>query len=289
MTWIPKAEALLATASAFPALSIDERLFENWTRTAGECPPTKVKNRLGYESDALEAWHSRLRTSTVALTLEDYRRCMAFAVEAYYRGITHADFSRGKQRDAGEFITNQIQGKLGEIAVQRLLQRHGLEIELDFNVEGQVASQDITRISTRPRVWNNPALNVSIKATKLKNILLAVTESEVQMEDRRSDIYVLSQVGLFSDHLLRILKTNGDPALFGESFSQVPGFREIPARIAGWTTLARLTSGPPLQPSEIKSAFGVEMAKPNYVLSSRELSTNWDELRDSIVGRAALS
>lgn len=284
MTWIPRSEALDATRTAFPDLNIDEKIFENWTRTASECTPTKQRNRLGYESDLLTKWHDRLRDSVVRLDSEDYLRCMVFAIEAYYQGITHADFSRGKQRDAGEFLTNQIQGKLGEIALQKLLSKRDLQIELDFRVEGQVASQDIARISTRPRVWNNPAVNVSIKATKLKNILLAVTETEAITPDRRSAVYVLSQVGLFPDHILRIIKKGNAIEGLREATTLIPDFAGIPARIAGWASHGQLTEKQALSPVEIKAAFDVTMAKPNYVLLSGQLQTDWAALKSLIVG-----
>lgn len=284
MTWIPRAAALEATRTAFPELSLDEKILENWTRNAAECPPTKQKNRLGYESDLLTQWHGRLKDSVVQLDSEDYLRCMVFAIEAYYQGITHADFSRGKQRDAGEFLTNQIQGKLGEIALQKLLSKHDLEIELDFRVEGQVASQDISRISTRPRVWNNPAVNVSIKATKLKNIMLAVAETEATTPDRRSEVYVLSQVGLFPDHILRMIKQGNAVEGLKEAAKLIPDFAGIPARIAGWVTHAQLTAKPALSPIEIKAAHDVTMAKPNFVLLSGQLTTDWAALKTLIVG-----
>lgn len=284
MTWIPRAAALEETRTAFPELGLDEKILENWTRNASECPPIKQRARLGYDSELLAKWHGRLRDSVVQLDSEDYLRCMVFAIEAYYQGITHADFSRGKQRDAGEFLTNQIQGKLGEIALQKLLSKQGLEIELDFRVEGQVASQDIARISTRARVWNNPAVNVSIKATKLKNIMLAVTETEATTPDRRSEVYVLSQVGLFPDHILRIIKQGNVIEGLKETAKLIPDFAGIPARIAGWVTHAQLTEKPALSPIEIKSAHDVTMAKPNFVLVSGQLTTDWVALKTLIVG-----
>ena len=88
---------------------------------------------------------------------DEYLQCLDFAIEAVLRDYK-SGLGRVKQRDVGEFLTNQIQGKLGEIALQKLLLKHGLAVELDFKVTGQLPSQDIAKISTRKRkdVSDNP-------------------------------------------------------------------------------------------------------------------------------------
>ena len=282
MTWIPRAEALKEADNRFPQLKITEKIFRNWTEQGRECPPIKQRGRIGFDSDLFSAWFGRVESSLVALDKDDYIKCFEFAVEAYYNPITKADFNRVKQRDVGEFLTNQIQGKLGEIAFQRLMQHQELEVDLDFRVVGQIPSQDITRISTRRNVWDNPSAKVSIKATKFKNVLLAIPINEVNLPDRRSDVYILSQVGLFPDHILRILKQGGE-ALVRSSVKYIPDFASIPARVGGWATHAIVTSTPALSGDDIEKEFGIRMASPNHVLRTGQLSVDWTELKKIIV------
>lgn len=283
MTWIPRAQALAVARERFPALGMDEKMLLNWTALGNECTPQRVKNRIGYDSDQLGTWFSRVAGGLVTLSRQDYLDCFQFAVKAYYHGITKADFNRGKQRDLGEFLTNQIGGKLGEIAVQKLLQSHGLITKLDFDVAGQIPSQDIVQISTRARVWDNPRVKVSIKATKLKNILLAISANEAALRDRISDVYILSQVGLFPNHILRIMKEAGDAAL-DALVELIPPFADIPARIAGWATYDQLTARAALSGTEIEQQYGFRMSSANFVLASGELSFDWEKLKSVIVG-----
>lgn len=282
MAWITRAEALKEAERQLPQLCITEKILMNWTDEGRECPSIKQRGRIGFDSDLFLKWFGRIEASLVALDKEDYIKCFEFAVEAYYNPITKADFNRVKQRDVGEFLTNQIQGKLGEIAFHKLMLRHGLEVELDFRAVGQIPSQDITRISTRKNVWDNPAAKVSIKATKLKNVLLAVTVNEVVLEDRKSDVYILSQVGLFPDHILRILKLGGE-ALVRSSVKYIPDFAAIPARIGGWATHAIVTATPALSGDDIEKEFGIRMATPNHVLRTGQLSIDWPRLKEIIV------
>lgn len=283
MSWVPKSEALALAQARFAGLELTEKTFLNWAKAGGECPPVKQGNRIGFDAESLDAWLSRLEAGLVTLDQEDYKRCFEFAVEAYYSPMTKADFSRAKQRDVGEFLTNQIRGKLGEVAVQKLLGAKGIAIELDFRVDSLIPSQDIERVSVRGRVWNNPAKKVSIKATKLKNILLAVSVNEATLPDRKSDLYVLSQVDLFPDHLLRVLK-NSNVQLVQKAAARIPEFKPIRVRVAGWASHADLTLAPALPPAEINARWGIPMAAPNFILTSGQLSTNWDELIAQITG-----
>ena len=281
MPWISRRQVIEATATRFPVLNIDDKTFDNWIKRGGECPVIKNGARYGIDDQFMEAWHRRIEQGIVTLDREDYLQCFRFAVKAFYQ-LTRSDFNRGEQRDVGKVLTNQTSGKLGEIALKRLLTRYGIDIELDFNVIGQIASQDITRISTRPNVWNNPAAKVSIKSTKLKNFILAVPQGEADLADRRSDIYVLSLVGLFPNHILRLIKQHGE-ALLADAADLVQDFENIPARVAGWAYRAELTACL-YSPDEIKNRFGVDMGSPNYILRSGDLRTDWEQFKNALLG-----
>lgn len=283
MNHIPLKKAIEIVSSKFPLLSLNEKTIMNWAKLGRECEPFKEKGRIYFDEENLNQWCERIALSFLTLNKDDYMRCFEFAVEAYYI-MTRSDFNRAKQRDVGEFLTNQIQGKLGEIAVQRKLESYGLEMKLDFDIRGEIPSQDISQISIRKGIWNNPAVKVSIKSTKLKNILLAVPEKEAALADRRSDIYVLSQIGLFPNHILRIIKEVAKKDVSGLS-RLVPDFEYIPARIAGWAAYEQLTARSPMQGDECEAEFGINMQSPNYVLCSGQLSYDWDQLKTIIVGK----
>lgn len=282
MAWIKKLDALAEAQRQLPDLGMNEKVLMNWTEEGAECTPTKVSGRIGFDADQFEKWLARCKTSIVALDKNDYIQCLEFAIVAYYNPITKADFNRVKQRDVGEFLTNQIQGKLGEVAFQKLIKNHALDVELDFNAIGQIPSQDITRISTRSKVWDNPASKVSIKATKLKNVLLAVPVNEATLEDRKSDVYILAQVGLFPDHILRVLKQESAD-MVKASVKYIPDFASIPARVGGWINHAGVTAQPALSGDEIEKEFGIRMASPNHVLRTGQLSVDWPRLKEIIV------
>jgi hypothetical protein len=283
MGWISKADAYQLIIETFCSAKLDKKTLDNWITLGKEMQVIKNKNKIGFDQDTLNNWIHRIQESIVYLDDDSYKKCFTFAVEAYYSSMTRADFNRGKQRDVGEFLTNQISGKLGEIAVQKQVNKLNIDIQLDFNVNGQIPSQDIIQVSTRKNVWNNPALKVSIKSTKLKNILLAIPENEIQIPDRTSDIYILAQVGLYPDHILRIIK-QFEPKFLLNHINLIPDFGLIPARIAGWTSLKDLKSSGPMKPEQINELYNIKMAANNYVKTSGELSFNWEELCSLIIG-----
>lgn len=267
----------------FPLNCLDEKILMHWAQDGRECEVLKVKNRHCFDEGVSDLWLDRLGKSLVVLTKEDYLQCFEFAVEAFYSNVTKADFNRLKQRDVGEFLTNQIRGKLGEIAVKRLFESRNMGMNLDFSITGQIPAQDIVQISTRKNIWNNPAVKVSIKATKYKNVLLTVTENEVLLADRKSDVYILSQVGLFPDHILRALKES--VGMYSAKLPKlIPDFGPIPARVAGWATYAKVIERPALAGAESKKEYGMEFSSKSHIMRTGELSTDWDALTALIVG-----
>ncbi|CAN5122225.1 hypothetical protein BH09BAC3_BH09BAC3_29910 [soil metagenome] len=279
--WIKWQEAYDIFMAQFPEIT-DAKTIENWFWA--EMVPEKVGTRNGYQKEEVESWIARIKTGIVALTLDDYKTCLKFAIESFYmEGFTKSDFMRGKQRDMGEFLTNQIQGKLGELAVAKLLASRGLTIELDFNVTGQIPSQDVTRVSIRSRVWDNPTAKVSIKTTKLKNVFLPIPEVETTLVDRQSDVYVLSQVGLPPDHLIRVLKTENLDVL-APVRTLIPDFGPVVCRVGGWISRDDLVRTKLYTSDESESELGIRFAKPNYVLTPNKLSQDWDQLCKKVYG-----
>ena len=115
MSWISKADALDEARKRFPHLALDEKILLNWAKEGGECPPAKKGTRIGFNPAALHEWVHRIESSLVELNDDEYLQCLDFAIEAYYARITKADFGRVKQRDVGEFLTNQIQASSAKL------------------------------------------------------------------------------------------------------------------------------------------------------------------------------
>lgn len=283
MGWLKQADVYARVSEALSGFSVDVDTAEKWIKGSGEFSQIKKGIRIGFEIDQVEKWIEGVGQNCVLLDSEDYKNCFEFAVEAYYHKMTKSDFNRGKRRDVGEFLTNQIEGKLGEIALKKHLEKFGLKIDLDFSVTGDIPSQDITKISYRGKVWTNPDVKVSIKATKFKNTLLLIPENEVALPDRRSDVYVLSHVGLFSDHLLRILKTE-DPEILRKGKDLVPDFTEFPARIGGWISLQEMIATPALTKEELTVQLGFTPGGSNFLVRTGRMNLDWNEFKRILVG-----
>jgi len=288
LIWIPLKTAFNRMIETFPECELNEKILKNWAKQGNEIKIEKRGRSYGILEDEFVNWENRVRNSIIRLSWEDYKKCLLFAVNAFYRPVTKSDFNRMKQRDVGEFITNQTQGKLGEIAVQKIMLREGLKIDLDFSFDG-IPSQDITRVSTRMvgsnPVWNNPELKVSIKSTKLKNVLLTVPSKELVQNDRRSDMYVLSQVGLFPDHILRVIKKLKPEELLNEDLRNlIPEFEDIICRIGGFVLVNDLIIAGSYSKEQIQQRFNISMAGDNYIKVTGELSIDWKKMCEMIVG-----
>jgi len=250
-------------------LSLPQKAVENFVK-AQEISRVKVGRYWTIDKASLDIWKTDYDTRLVPLVAEDYRTCLNFSIRSHYGGFAMTNFGTRTQRDVGQFLFNSVQGKLGEIAVQKFLQRFGINITLDFDVRGVVVGQDITEIR-RGRVANPPGIRVGIKSTKERNMFLAVPQNEVDLSERSSDVYILVRVALPSDHFLRYVKDfNG----LSEVHNIIPDFEPITAEIAGFTYKSDL-QGPTQQ------ILGQDLAKPNYFAltgSLRKSDSEWREL-----------
>lgn len=153
-----------------------------------------------------EWWEGRVKAQTVVLERGDYLKCLLFAVRAFYKetGMTITHFGRREQRrELGQWLSNQTEGKLGEIAVQKFLWERGVRVDLDWTLRGKPRNYlpDITKVWGRP-----PRLRVSIKTTKFRGVWLDLPRREVDREEKGVDGAIMVRVGLPEDHLFRVLK-----------------------------------------------------------------------------------
>jgi hypothetical protein len=275
--WVKRSDAYKIFAVKFPDL--EDKLMENWFWA--ELDEIRQSKRIGYDDKQLEALIKKVEDGLIYLTIDDYKICINFAIESFYHSVVKSDFGGGRQRDLGQFLTNHAIGKLGEIALKKLLEKFGLEIELDFVVTGEIPSQDITRVSIRKKIWDNPSAKISIKATKIRNVFMAIPERETELTDRVSDVYVLTQVGVPPDHFLRALK--GEKVKLLEKVEKlIPDFKPTPCRVSGWISLDDLKKTKVYSTSESESYVGVAFSSPNYILTPRQLSQDWTSLCKNI-------
>lgn len=267
--------AALSSKEALAFLGLSESEFKNFVK-AGEIKKEKIRGRFAFEKSDLEEWKRSRAYRSMTLSREDYMRALEFAIQAFYGNVTKSHFARQQQRDAGQYITNQVQGKLGEIAFVKFLKdKFNIEAELDFSFrEGIIPGQDITEIR-RGRIANPPRIRVGIKATKQRNMFLALSTNEVERDDRRSDIYVLVRVGLFPNHILRLLKDSPNLRAVQEN---IPPLSNISAEIAGYVEIQEL-DGPAVV------ILGNKMSEPNYFKTTGDLKkseNNWLEFTNKL-------
>jgi hypothetical protein len=162
-----------------------------------------------------------------------------------YRGYTSVDWGTSRKREAGQTITNWTRGQLGELAVGRFLkERFDLNVELDFDVREEIVPQDIIKVGSQPgqRV---PNIKVGIKATKFRNSYLILTANEVEREERKSDIYILTRINLPDDHFFRVTKQSLVNILKNERYfdayrDKIQDFEPIQCEVVGYCRIGHL-------------------------------------------------
>ncbi len=272
----------LTKAEAISFLGLEEIIFNNYFTNAEEfnCLPRKKGARIFFDENNLKIWKADAVWRTIELTLEDYSLCLDFALAQHFRGYVGSDFSTSRQREFGQKITNWVKGQLGEVALQKfLIKEYGVKIELDFNIYDDIVPQDIIGVFEKDKV-RNPNIGVGIKSSKPKNAFLILSENELKIPDRRSDIYIFCRPDIPDDHLLRITKSliikvvQGKPH-FKRYEDLLPDFKNIPCEIAGWCRQDEL--------KEVRKIPGLNFEKgTRFVKKSGKLRRSRDEWKKLI-------
>jgi hypothetical protein len=246
---------LLSKTQAVKFLGLDEKIFENYFRSAGEIKCQERENGRGrfyFEKSELEKWLADHKWRTINLTLQDYALCLDFALAQHFRGYVLSDWGTARQREFGQKITNWVKGQLGEVAVKRFFkEKFNVEVELDFSIYDEIVPQDIIGVveNGTSRV---PKIGIAIKSSKPKSAYLVLSENEVILPERKSDVYIFCRPDIPDDHLLRIAK---EPVIslvhnkphFASYKDKIPSFEDIPCEIAGYCwadELEKVTSIP---------------------------------------------
>lgn len=227
----------------------------------------------------------------VALGIDDYRRCMLFALRMWYSGSKSTlDWRRAGRRDIGDYLNDHMQGKLAELAFARILEKRGKKAEIDLEVRPGI---QVTNDSDIHWIVSNgekrkPKLKVDIKATTPRSKYLLIDARE--FKNRRYDAYVLTLVNLPRDHLIRFFSRFVE---FPEDLkTRILPLEEIEADFIGFayrkdieTGGKMFKAGQSLTDPNNPSKTLVRLKVDNYglpVAQLRRTENEWDELLNSI-------
>jgi hypothetical protein len=235
----------LTKKEAIVFLGISEKDFNNYFQNSGEIKGHKIGARWFFNQSDLKFWKDLKSKRTIELTLEEYEKCFEFAIKMVYGGLS-LNGIRG-QRTEVQAADDVILGIFAEHAIKNfLLQKFSKEIKLDESVHPEeITPQDFDLIENKG-VFRTPRLGVGVKASKMKSAFLVLGSNEVELVDRRSDVYIFARVGLPGDHLFRILR---DHSFFGkvrkffdenEKFKKIGKLESIPVWICGFVYVDEL-------------------------------------------------
>lgn len=232
-------ENMLSKKEALEFLEIDEKEFDNYHSISGEIVGEKQRGRWFFGEQKLKDWKKLKIERTILLSIEEYQKCFQFAIKMVYGGLS-LNGIRG-QRTEVQAADDVILGILAEHAVKNLLKKKfSTEIELDEEIHPeQITPQDFDKIKIG-NSFRTPKLGVGIKASKMKNCFLVLGGNEVDLKERRSDVYIFARVGLPGDHLFRIIR---DHSFFKEvkeimdsetRFRKIEKLEPVPVWICGF-------------------------------------------------------
>lgn len=269
-------------------LGLDEKMFDNFFRVAGEFPCLEReggRGRFAFDKSVLQRWKENFKWRTVELNKEDYALCLDFAMAQHIRGYVLSDWGSSRQREFGQKITNWVKGQLGEVAVKKFFkQEFGVEVELDFGIYDDIVPQDITGVLENGKK-RAPKIGVGIKSSKPKSSFLILSENEAVLAERSSEVYIFCRPDIADDHFLRITRDKvielvKDKQHFPTYKDKIPEFTNIPCEIAGWCYISDL------EKKEAKDIPGLENATGwRYVIPSGRLKKtkrDWQELMQKL-------
>lgn len=234
---------VISKREAVEFLGLEEKTFKNYFESAKEFCCLKRNGKRGrflFDKSELEKWAKERKWRMVELDKNDYALCLDFALAQHFRGYVLSDFGTARQREFGQKITNWVKGQLGEVAVKKFLKREfNFEVELDFDIYGEIVPQDVTGVVFERGKTRKPKIGIGIKSSKPKNAFLVLGGNEIDIMARRSDVYIYCRPDIPDDHILRITKKLivdlvKDKPHFSKYKDYIPDFAVIPCEIAGW-------------------------------------------------------
>lgn len=278
-------EQTLTRKQAIDFLALDEKTFDNFFKSAGEfnaLPRDNDRGRFSFSKRELKEWLDEYKWRTVELNFDDYILCLDFALAQHFRGYVLSDWGTARQREFGQKITNWVKGQLAEVAVKKFLKKEfNIEVELDFSIYDQIVPQDIVAVKKNGKT-REPKLGVGIKSSKPKSAYLILSENEVIIPERRSDIYIFCRPSIPDDHLLRLTHDRIKDVVkkqqhFSSYKDDVPHFENMHCEIAGWCKLDEL--------EKVNKIPGLEFNGNRFVKQSGRLhrdKKSWKKLISKI-------
>jgi len=273
---------LLKKREAIEYLGITDGEFKNYHESSKEINGEQINRRWYFNKNKLKEWKELKEKRTIDLTVKEYETCFEFAIKMVYGGLS-LNGIRG-QRTEVQAADDVILGILAEHAVKRfLVDKFSIEILLDEAVHPEeITPQDFDQIKDGD-IFRRPKLGVGVKASKFKNAYLVLGSNEVELKERRSDVYIFARVGLPSDHLFRILR---DHSFFGNvrrfldeniNFKKILKLEKIPVWICGFAYMDEL--------EKVNSIPGQEFTGHRYVKSVAKLhnsDSEWESLIEKL-------
>lgn len=227
-------------------LGLEDAHFKNFL-DADEFPllPRKSGGRYAFDKIKLEKWKEEYPARMVSLNINDYARCLDFALAQHARNYVMVDWGTARQREFGQKVANWMRGQLGELGVAMFCKKNlGIDIELDFEIHDEIVPQDVISITVNGKKYQ-PKKKIAIKTTKMRNAYLVLGLNEVDRPERRSDVYILTRVNMPDDHLLRIAtnditKIVSSQQHFNSYKDKLPKFEPIMCEIAGFVYVNEL-------------------------------------------------
>ena len=270
----------LTRREAIKLLDLDEKVFDNFFRSAREFEPFPRPNNRGrfyFDQQLLINWKKDYESRLFTLTKEDYAKCVDFALAMHFRGYVLSDWGTGRQREFGQKISNWVRGQLGEIGLKYFCnERLGIDIELDFDMHDKIVPQDVLSIIENGKN-RQPSKKIGVKASKPKSAFLVLSPNEVERDGRKSDVYIFTRVALPDDHLLRIgsneikelVKDQKHYELY-EKF--VPSFSPIKVEVCGFAQINDL--------EVVTKIPGQEFDGYRYVKNTGSLNRNIEKWKE---------
>lgn len=270
---------ILTKRQAIEYSGLDDKTFDNYFRNAGEfdcIKRTKDKGRFLFDKEELSKWKKDLKWRTIELTLEDYTLCLDFALAQHFRGYVLSDWGTARQREFGQKITNWVKGQLAEVAVKKFFKNEfDVDVELDFRIYDEIVPQDIIGVFKKGKIYI-PDIGIGIKSSKPKSAFLVLGQNEIELPERRSDIYIFCRPDIPDDHLLRltrerIIEVVKNQPHFDDYKNDIPKFQNMTCEIAGFCSIKEL--------EKVNSIPGQEFDGTRYVKKSGLLHRRHDEWR----------
>lgn len=157
---------------------------------------------------------------SILLNADDVAQCWTFAEQAWaLSSQSQRQFGTYEMRTREQFIADQLEGKLAEVAMQKFLARLGISVELNFTQyldptetdDGDIAWISVGGVQVKPR------LRIDAKGTGHKAAWLLVEEHKFT-----ADLYLLMK---FIDLPEKEISRSDPTSLQGRTFQVIP---------AGW-------------------------------------------------------